>query len=125
MKTGIQLIAAERERQITAEGWTPEHDSQHPEGQLAYAAASYALYHGLKTTFPLESFEKLKLESQATKEWPWGVEWWKPSRDPLRNLAKAGALIAAEMDRLMHLDSQNDTALLREQKGSQRNDHGK
>lgn len=25
--------------------------------------------------------------------------WWKPSRDPIRDLEKAGALIAAEIDR--------------------------
>lgn len=100
MKTGIQLIAEERESQINAEGWTPEHDEQHREGQIAYAASAYALYHGLKTTFPPESFEKLHLEKQATAEWPWGAEWWKPSDDPVRNLVKAGALIAAEIDRI-------------------------
>jgi len=32
--------------------------------------------------------------------WPWEASWWKPSDDPIRNLAKAGALIAAEIDRL-------------------------
>jgi len=31
--------------------------------------------------------------------WPWGKEWWKPS-DRRRDLVKAGALIAAEIDRL-------------------------
>jgi hypothetical protein len=35
-------------------------------------------------------------------DWPkeWNVDWWKPSDDPIRNLVKAGALIAAEIDRL-------------------------
>ena len=32
--------------------------------------------------------------------WPWDVSWWKPSDSPIRNLVKAGALIAAEIDRL-------------------------
>ena len=33
--------------------------------------------------------------------WPWDMKWWKPSdEDPIRNLVKAGALIAAEIDRL-------------------------
>jgi hypothetical protein len=100
MKTGTQLIAEERARQISEEGWSAYHDETHIEGQLAYAGASYALYHALKTTFPPASFKKLKLEDQATKEWPWDREWWKPSKDPIRNLAKAGALIAAEIDRL-------------------------
>jgi len=108
MKTGIELIAAERERQITAEGWSEDHDATHIEGQLAYAAASYALYHGLKTTFPPESFVKLRLEDQATKEWPWDAEWWKPSSDSVQNLVKAGALIAAEIDRISRMNVKSD-----------------
>jgi hypothetical protein len=35
--------------------------------------------------------------------WPWDYDWWKPSDDPIRNLTKAGALIAAEIDRLNRL----------------------
>jgi hypothetical protein len=36
------------------------------------------------------------------RPWPpsWSYNWWKPSDDPIRNLVKAGALIAAEIDRL-------------------------
>jgi hypothetical protein len=36
----------------------------------------------------------------AGRLWPWDPSWWKPSPDPIRNLVKAGALIAAEIDRL-------------------------
>ena len=36
-------------------------------------------------------------------DWPWAKKWWKPSDDPVRNLVKAGALIAAEIDRLESL----------------------
>lgn len=32
--------------------------------------------------------------------WPFNRKEWKPSSDPIRNLVKAGALIAAEIDRL-------------------------
>lgn len=35
--TGIERIAAERRRQIGEEGWTPEHDAQHVNGELAEA----------------------------------------------------------------------------------------
>lgn len=35
-----------------------------------------------------------------TAAWPWDENWWKPSLDPIRNLVKAGALLAAEIDRL-------------------------
>ncbi len=41
-------------------------------------------------------------EMMATS-WPWDEEWWKPDNDAVRNLAKAGALIAAEIDRLQRL----------------------
>ena len=41
-KTGIELIADERKRQIEVEGWTAEHDAEHYESELAYAAAVYA-----------------------------------------------------------------------------------
>jgi hypothetical protein len=51
VKTGIELIAAERERQITAEDRTPKHDDEHRLGELSQAAACYAdiagaLMHG-------------------------------------------------------------------------------
>ncbi len=42
MKTGIELITAERKRQIEKEGWTPEHDAEHTDGSLALAAVCYA-----------------------------------------------------------------------------------
>ncbi|HHG5409119.1 TPA: hypothetical protein ACPWMT_005896, partial [Pseudomonas aeruginosa] len=36
-------VQAERRRQVEAEGWTPEHDDGHSHGQMARAAACYAL----------------------------------------------------------------------------------
>jgi hypothetical protein len=41
--SGIELIAAERERQVSVEGWTPEHDDKHDSGSLVAAAVTYAL----------------------------------------------------------------------------------
>lgn len=41
----------------------------------------------------------------APAAWPWDKEWWKPSKDQVRNLVKAGALIAAEIDRLQRKES--------------------
>ena len=40
---GAQMIAAERARQVSVEGWTPEHDDQATNGSLAIAAACYAI----------------------------------------------------------------------------------
>jgi hypothetical protein len=99
MKTGIELIAAERARQIASEGWTPENDDVQVDGGLAKAAACYA------STAAIQSEKEVKVLPPCFihKDWPWSREWWKPSNDPVRNLEKAGALIAAEIDRLQRL----------------------
>jgi len=88
--TGVQIIAAERKRQIKEEGWKPEHDDQHTESELARVGAAYAL---------------AKTHLRWDIPWPksWDFRWWKPSENRIRNLAKAGALIAAEIDRLQRL----------------------
>lgn len=85
---GVSRIAAERRRQIEVEGWTAEHDADittdgewHTSGQLAKAAACYAV--------------------GDPAGWPWGAAWWKPGASRIRELEKAGALIAAEIDRLL------------------------
>ena len=91
MKTGTQLITEERQRQISQEGWTPEHDDTHADGELAAAAVAYAEYYltnGHDETPP--------------PMWPFSPECFSPSGD-LRMLVKAGALIAAEIDRLQRL----------------------
>src|SRR5688500_12055373 len=111
---GAALIAAERRRQIDVEGWSPEHDDKHEKDELAHAAAVYAW------PSPRPVFVK--------KAWPWDFKWWKPTLPGgsgttypwgremdrgfphfsaaqwrgarIRDLVKAGALIAAEIDRL-------------------------
>lgn len=84
-------ILAERQRQISAEGWTPEHDDQHDKGEMAIAAACYALSSAGW------------LRTAIWEIWPnaWGVNWFKPTYTaPRRDLVKAGALILAEIERL-------------------------
>lgn len=96
--TGIDLIAAERQRQIDVEGWTPAHDDHHREGEMTRSAICYADYAiGRVLGAP-------HLAHLPTR-WPWSADWWKPSVDPVRNLVKAGALIAAEIDRLRRLEA--------------------
>lgn len=92
MITGIEMIAAERSRQTAVEGWTPEHDDMHDRGQLADAARAYV------TMTPRTPDGKSRISGVS---WPWSLSWWKPSPDNrVRELVKAGALIAAEIDRL-------------------------
>lgn len=91
---GANLIAAERLRQLTQEGWTPAHDDQHTRAELSGAAACYAIAaNELASPRPYLNPPNISL-------WPWEMKWWKPGNDPVRCLVKAGALIAAEIDRL-------------------------
>ena len=92
---GIEIIAAERKRQVEKEGWTAEHDSRFIVGELGLAAACYAI--------PPEFRNE---DGGCGDMWPWGLEWWNPTKDDrIRELAKAGALIAAEIDRLQKKES--------------------
>ena len=92
-KPGVELIAEERARQIHGEHWSASHDDQHRLDELARAAACYAIPHRLRN----------HIKGRRIQGWPskWAVSYWKPSPDDrIRELVKAGALIAAEIDRL-------------------------
>jgi hypothetical protein len=94
-QTGIEMIAAERQRQIDVEGYTTEHDAEHDyEGALALAGATYALPDRFRGRDPLD-------RDALPRTWPWPSRFWKPTPDDrVRELVKAGALIAAEIDRI-------------------------
>lgn len=96
-KTGVGLIRAERQRQIEKEGWSSDHDDGpgHGKNQLAKAAISYIGVVSEPDRAPVNGVPR------PHYDWPWSKRWWKPSKDPVRNLVKAGALIAAEIDRLL------------------------
>lgn len=84
---GHELIAQERERQIKEEGFNKEHDAEHSVEVLVAAAISYAMY------------DQPGCEDAAEENWPWDDCWWKP-KDHRKNLIRAGALIAAAIDRM-------------------------
>jgi len=97
---GADLIAAERRRQVVVEGYPTAHDLSHePNGELA--AAAWAYMADLVTDGDCDHFEE-------PEGWPWpaidgtnGCSWKPTPDDPVRQLVKAGALIAAEIDRLL------------------------
>lgn len=88
---GCADIAAERQRQINEEGWTAERDDHYSHGKLASAGLCY-VYAGIFGPHDRDA-------GFVQRYWPWHSQWWKPS-DTRRNLVKAGALVAAEIDRL-------------------------
>jgi hypothetical protein len=99
MKTGVELIAEERQRQVKEEGYTPEHDSLHDGGEIALSAACYAAY-------PLEIFKKLEYDMQVHFKQLIPFDQYKidESKSEIRRMIIAGALIAAEIDRLQAID---------------------
>lgn len=113
MKTGAQLISEERARQIAKEGWSTAHDDEHGDGSLAMAAACYALpKREMRRATRTEDRDlagrgdgpvwvRMRISYRIPRLWPgsWHPSWWKP-KDRVRDLVRAGALIAAEIDRL-------------------------
>lgn len=93
-KTGVQLIADERDRQIAIENFNQLHDASHTAGELRRAAEIY-----------LRDLRLRGDDGPAPKavpvDWPWEAVWFKPKSDPVRQLSIAGALIAAEIDRML------------------------
>lgn len=82
----IRDVIAERYRQQSVEGWTPEHDDEHMHCEMAVAAACYIM----ADDDPRADIPEL---------WPWPEEWWKPTTIR-RDLVKAGALVLAEIERI-------------------------
>lgn len=110
--TGLKLIEAERLRQIEVEGYTAEHDDQHQDGELALVAALFASPVQL---FTVSVDDQRKEERPGYRgltldvDDPWPAEWASSSDkrgkvDRINLLSKAGALIAAELDRILRLE---------------------
>ncbi len=114
---GAGLIAQERARQLTEEGYTPEHDDKHDRGEMALAAALYA------TSEPLFRKHDHISGPRFYNDLPWAGSDKRPCLDGSNVLAdprihtaeqrldllvKAGAMIAAEIDRIKRLDSESE-----------------
>jgi hypothetical protein len=93
--TGAEMIQQERQRQIDEEHWTAEHDDKHDAGSLVAAAVTYALE---------ATFDGPAVKGKWLKQfWMFEDSWFKP-KNKIRDLVRAGALLAAEIDRLQRLD---------------------
>jgi hypothetical protein len=114
--TGIERIAAERKRQIEEEGFTAEHDDRWGFGELACTAACYAMPEDERTRNV--SDDDIHYYEIRELIWPflYSERDWKPTLDNrIRELEKAGALIAAEIDRLQRLEQVEATGRQNEQ----------
>lgn len=92
MKSGVELISDEREKQISKHGFTGEHHFNKPEwydkGQLIEAANTLSMKEIKSCLVPFN----------------WDIEWFSNlcNRPYKERLVISGALIAAEIDRLNH-----------------------
>ncbi|HXC39234.1 MAG TPA: hypothetical protein VN667_09830, partial [Burkholderiales bacterium] len=129
---GLNLILAERRRQVFEEGFDPAHDDEHDQHELAYAACAYAAPRPLYTI--MDAANGFEIDDCYPSQWD--SRWDKRPRDEdgkllhasdvdieerLRNVVKAGALLAAEIDRLLRLQG---TMLRLEIKSSEGPDKG-
>jgi len=111
LRTGVIRIVEERQRQVDKKGWTATHDDEHSDDTLAIAAACYAapsrIYHK----------EERACGVSFTDPWPWHAQddsrpyhgnvpapEKATRKQRIRLLEKAGALIAAEIDRLLRAE---------------------
>jgi len=124
---GVKLIERERLRQVEGEGFDAQRDDEYFNGSLADAAACYAATKKIYSKFDMKYDGNIK-EFRFTELWPWSPDWDKRQKRPypllvrhmmkdpakdvdelinidgrIKELAKAGALCAAEIDRLERL----------------------
>ena len=100
MKTGVELITAEREKQISKHGFTGEHHFNHPEwyeeNQLIYASQIL-----LSKNIDPDRIKKYNLFPKN-----WDREWFQRLCDKPyeKRLVIAATLIVAEIDRISYKD---------------------
>lgn len=95
---GVAMIAAERRRQQEVEGYTAVHDDEHVLDELLEAAACYLCCNRERSAGDFSSET-----DDPPPAWPFELEAWKPAHhsSDIKNLVRAGALIAAEIDRIV------------------------
>jgi hypothetical protein len=102
-------VLAERQRQVSAEGWTHKHDDQHHDGSMALAAACYACnaatWAERGSRFKPQDYQRMAWQGFR---WPWAAKWWKP-KSQRQDLIRAAALILAEIERLDRLGQAKPT----------------
>lgn len=102
----LSEIGAERVRQVREKGCLPERDDRYGRGELAFAAATYAVL----------SAERVGADIGREREgpsgwlhiprllWPWPFHMFK-LKNRRRDLIKAAALLVAEIERLDRLEA--------------------
>lgn len=96
--SGTTLIEEERKRQISEEGYDWRHDDEVRQHELSYAASAYLV--GVNSFYVTNKV--------IPPFWPWPSIAYKPAKDQsiderIKILTKAGALVAAEIDKYQRM----------------------
>jgi hypothetical protein len=114
-KGGADMVLRERLRQLNVKGYTAEHDDQETAFQLSTAAALY-IANAINKDFELHTHfdfmgdvARFQIREVDTtdwgSQWPWSDHDGRRKTDIIDSLAKAGALVIAEIDRLLRLNA--------------------
>lgn len=102
LNNGVGRIAQERTRQIEEEGFDSAHDDRHIHGEMAKAAACHAV--GANVYFaPILGATSYRFQELWPLSWPKSLDH-RGRSTRIRQLEIAGALAAAEIDRLLRLE---------------------
>lgn len=94
---GVGEIALERRRQK----YSADHDDRHTRGELIRCAMAFAA----AARWQVNGYSPEHVQSMTNALWPWTYNLPNVTdHTPSQNLAKAGALLAAELDRLKRLE---------------------
>lgn len=93
MNKAIGDVINERKRQLNAEGYSTAADDGYVHGELAAAAAVYAM------TAVVTLHDNDPTTYEAPDIWPWAEEAFKP-KSQREDLVRAAALLIAEIERI-------------------------
>ena len=91
-KKVMELIQGEREKQIARHGYSKKHDKIWVDGELAQAAAVYAM----------------PAQKRRVADWPFGMTFYRPELSRVDELIKAAALIVAEIERVTTYEEEGE-----------------
>lgn len=93
MSDFLNLVKAERQKQINKHGYTPEHDDEHTDGSIADAGACYAATEMIYQRVDIEYFKEV---------YKWDLDYYtKSQHDRKDQLVIAASLIMAEYERIV------------------------
>lgn len=98
--TPLEMIIDERIRQKSVHHYTDEDDDKQTDGQLANAAAMYAMTDDVRNVSIGAGKDYLSNYTIQDDVWPYEWRYYHSCQDRLHELAKAGGLILAEMERI-------------------------